>query len=153
MYLVSTIIFSFPFLSLKLFFPKFWDGKFIPVNIYPDSGKTEKLSVSIYLCVYVCLSIYLSFVRPSICTSVCLSIYFSFVHLSVCPSVCLCFFSYFEFLILIESLSFYSFRNLRRERELFLVPKNSCREVLGNPFHENFRNCRDMTGKIMMLSN
>ena len=105
----------------------------------------------------VYLSTFLLFVHPSVHLSVYLSISLPFTCPSVRLSVCVFFLIFFlslshlEFLILIESLSFYSFRNLRRERELFLVPKNSCREVLGNPFHENFRNCRDMTGKIMML--
>ena len=45
----------------------------------------------------------------------------------------------------------FSSRNSRQERELFLVPENSWREGGENNFHENFGNCREMTGKSWCL--
>ena len=98
------------------------------------------------------MSVYLSSVYLSVCLSVCLS----FVR----PSICLCFlffFSYFFFfsyrisLFNGKSCHFSGSRTSRRERELFLVPETSCREVFGNHFHEKFGNCRDMTGKLWSL--
>ncbi len=47
-----------------------------------------------------------------------------------------------------ENFSPFCSQKRDRERELFLVPENRCREVFGNCFHENFGNCRDLTGKL-----
>ncbi len=110
----------------------------LSVVLFLSLYRSLSLSLSFSFSLYICLSISLSFVRPSVHPS---------VHLYIRPSFFLSF-SRLEFLFLNKSSSFYSSRNSRRERELFLVPENKWRDMFGNCFHENFGNWRDMTGKL-----
>jgi hypothetical protein len=52
----------------------------------------------------------------------------------------------------LKLLNFSCSWNLRPDWEPFLVPEIRWREWFGNCFYENFGNCQEMTGKIMVLN-
>ncbi len=56
--------------------PEFRDEKFVPENMFSDSGKSEKF-ISLSLSISVSLSVCLSFVRPSVHPSKFISFFFS----------------------------------------------------------------------------
>jgi hypothetical protein len=117
----------------NFFFPNFGtESLFTKIRMFSLSS-----SISLTLCLYLCLSVFL----PIFCFHIHLSVFrfFSFI---------LSFFLFSNFYFNWNVCHFSSSRILRRERELFLVPKNCWQEGLGNCFHKNFGNCRDMTGNL-----
>jgi hypothetical protein len=109
---------------------------------------SQSLSVSL------CLSFFLLFVRPSVRPPVRLSFFCLYICLSfVCPSF---FFHSFFFPSQISCFNgkFINFLvpEIRDENQnFFKVPESRCQEPLGNCFHENFGNWRDMTEKLWCL--
>jgi hypothetical protein len=122
-----------------------------------NSGNRELFKFSI------CPSVHLSIspsVRQSICPCVRPSVRPFLSFLSFLSFLFFRFFLFFSFfflfssrisLIFRNSFIFSSSPNSRRDRELFLVPKNTCREVFGNCFYKIFGNWRDMTEKLWCL--
>jgi hypothetical protein len=134
-FVLSTIIFSFPF-SRSLIFSSQISGRTVYSRKYflgfRENREIKSLSLSLSLCLYVRLSISLS-----VCTSVCMSFYLSFVCPSIRLSLFLFFFCFFSRLVLsfICKVGHFSIsQNLRQERELFIVPKKRWQEVFGNCF-------------------
>jgi hypothetical protein len=100
-------------------------------------------SVSLSLCLSLNLSLYLWFESHIQISSLFFLRKDFKKELINCPFVCQsCHVENFE------NFSPFCSRKRDRDRELFLVPENRWREVFRNCFHENFRNCREMTGKL-----
>jgi hypothetical protein len=100
----NLVITNFRGLERKVYCQKYFHG-------FCENQAIKSLSLYISVCLFVCLSIYLS----SVCPSICLSIYLSFVCSSVCLFVCVSFLFFFFFSSRISLFN--------RKFIIFLVPK------------------------------
>jgi len=139
--------------------------RFVLKNVSENREQMYSLSVCLSLSLslsVVCLSVCLSvlFVCLSVCLSVCVSVSLSLSKINFHRQLVRhvkSILSLFLFTFFSESCLEFSFksdirdkngmgnlpssRNLRRDRELYLVLECSWRERFGNHFHENFGKC------------